>query len=82
MPRSELKALHDRFVELYMQQPYKYSSDFFHAVLIPTCGKMLRCSRGREKLAGTAAACSKAHPNLGLLSIILISLNRLSQGRS
>ena len=49
----ELKAVHDSFVELYMQLPYKSSLDFFQKVLTPACEKMASCSRGRGKLAGT-----------------------------
>ena len=60
-----------------MQQPYKYSSDFFHEVLIPACEKMLRCSRGREKLAGTVAVGSKAHLHLSLPNITLVFTQQL-----
>ena len=58
----ELKALHDSFVGLYMQQPYSCSSDFFHTVLTPACHKIASCSRGRRTLAGTTNG--KAHMEL------------------
>lgn len=60
-----------------MQQPHKYSSDIFHEVLIPACEKMLRCSRGKKKLAGTAANGNKAHLYLSLLSITLVFTQEL-----
>ena len=52
MSAVELKALHDSFVELYIQQTYGCSLYFFHSVFAPACQKMASCGRGRGKLAG------------------------------
>ena len=52
MCAAELKALHERFVELYMKQPEDCCFSFFHQVVVPVCVKMSSSSRGRAKVAG------------------------------
>ncbi|KAL3149683.1 hypothetical protein ABBQ38_013515 [Trebouxia sp. C0009 RCD-2024] len=53
--KSELKAVHDSLVEVYMKQP---ADDldcfaFFHAVIVPACESMASCRRkGKRMLAG------------------------------
>ena len=86
MSAVELKALHDSFVELWMQQPYGCCLDFFHTVFTPACEEMASCSRGRGKLPGTVcckaekkALQGKANVSLCLPSMLPVFLLLLSQ---
>ena len=76
MSAVELKALHDSFVELWMQQPYGCSLDFFQKVLMPACEKVASCNRGRGKLAGTIGC--NANVSLCRLSMLSVYLQLLS----
>lgn len=49
---AELKAVHDSFVEVYMKQPEKYGTSFFHDVVVPVCVTMANRSRHKGRLAG------------------------------
>ncbi|KAL3146515.1 hypothetical protein ABBQ32_000765 [Trebouxia sp. C0010 RCD-2024] len=50
--KSELKAVHDSFVEVYMKQPEDYCFAFFHDVIVPVCVSLAGSSKLKGKLAG------------------------------
>ncbi|KAL3149695.1 hypothetical protein ABBQ38_013525 [Trebouxia sp. C0009 RCD-2024] len=50
--KSELKAVHDSFLEVYMKQPEDYCFAFFHDVIVPVCVSLAGSSKLKAKLAG------------------------------
>ncbi|KAL3149674.1 hypothetical protein ABBQ38_013506 [Trebouxia sp. C0009 RCD-2024] len=50
--KSELKALHDSFVKVYMKQPEDYCYTFFHKVIVPACETLASCSKYKGILGG------------------------------
>ena len=79
---TELRALHDGFVEVYMKQPSECGFSFFNGVAVPAC-ESIASSRLWSKRAGKMPLHSATlHVNQGSHIVVVLCFDEIDSVQS